>query len=172
MTRPYNVFLAVFALALLALPVMTHAQTPKDLGQFGGWSTYSFQENGQNSCFMAAHPQKDEGAYKKRGDIIATITHRPAEKTRNTFSYATGYAYKVKSDVTVTIDGQKFTLFTDGETAWAPDQATDDALAKAIQQGSQMVVTGTSSRGTLTKDTFSLKGSGDAHAAISRACGL
>ncbi len=170
MTRFHTALLAM--VAILLFPQTTYAQTPKNLGQFGSWTAYSFDENGQKVCFMTARPQKDEGNYKKRGAILATITHRAAEKTRNTFSYAAGYGYKQKSETLVTIDGQKFTLFTDGETAWAPDQATDDALAKAAQQGSQMVVTGTSSRGTLTKDTYSLKGSGDAYAAISRACGF
>ncbi len=170
MTRLYTLILA-----LLTLFAMTHtaqAQSPKTLGQFGSWTAYSLDEGGQKVCFMSARPQKDEGAYKKRDAISATIAHRPSEKTSNTFSYVAGYTYKPKSDVTVSIDGQTFTLFTDGGTAWAPDQTTDDSLAKATQKGSTMIVTGTSSRGTLTKDTFSLKGSGDAYAAISKACGL
>lgn len=35
-----------------------------------------------------------------------------------------------------------------------------------------MVVRGTSTRGTRTADTYSLKGTGDAYKAISTACGL
>lgn len=169
MTRFYTAAL----IALITLwPALAGAQSPSTLGQFGGWTAYQLTEGGKSLCFMTAKPQKDEGNYKKRGAILASIAHRPAEGTKNTFSYAAGYAYKPGSDVTITIDGQSFKLFTDNETAWTSDQATDDTLAKAVQQGASMIVTGTSSRGTLTKDTFSLKGSGDAYAAISKACGL
>ena len=167
----YVLLLSVTAACVMGASTV-FAQTSASLGTFGAWTAYSVTENGAKTCFMTAKPQKDEGNYSKRGDITASLTHRPAEKTKNTFSYAAGYSYKDKSDVTVTINGQVFTLFTAGENAWTPDQATDDTLARAIQQGSQMVVTGTSTRGTLTKDTYSLKGSGDAYAAISRACGL
>jgi cysteine synthase len=122
---------------------------------------------------MAASPDKMEPAGRKRDDILgAMITHTPGENARNTFNYVAGYPYKAASEVKVTVGDQTFTLFTQEDRAWAPDQATDDSIATAIKKGSKMVVKGTSARGTLTTDTFSLKGSGDAYAAISKACGV
>ena len=100
------------------------------------------------------------------------ITHRPAENTHNVFSYITGYAYKPGGDATVTIDGSRHVLFTQDDTAWAPDADTDSLLSLKIRSGSSMVVEGTSSRGTATKDTFGLKGSGAALDAINKECGL
>ena len=41
-----------------------------------------------------------------------------------------------------------------------------------MKKGNRMVVKGTSSRGTLTTDTFSLKGFTKAYGAIGKACGL
>ena len=67
---------------------------------------------------------------------------------------------------------KQFTLFTQNDMAWAVDDKTDRDIAKAIRGGSKMVVKGTSSRGTKTTDTFSLRGSSAAHDAISRECGL
>jgi hypothetical protein len=55
--------------------------------------------------------------------------------------------------------------------AWAPDTAQDNAITEAIKTGSSMVVKGTSSRGTVTTDTFSLSGSSKAYEAISTECG-
>lgn len=148
------------------------AADPRELGTFGKWSAYVFTEDGSKVCYMASQPDKDEGDYSRRGDIYALITHRPAEGTKNVFSYITGYPYKAGSDATVKIDGNTFTLFTQDETAWAPDAATDNRITESIRKGYNMVVKGTSSRGTLTTDTFSLKGSSDAHDAISRECGI
>ena len=142
------------------------------LSTHGAWSAYVFTENGQKVCYMASQPQKHEGNYTRRGEIFAIITHRPAEKSKNVFSYTAGYPYRTGSDVRVRVNGRNFTLFTQGDNAWTPDAKTDNDLADAIRRGSTMVVTGTSQRGTLTTDTFSLRGSAAAHNAISRECGM
>ncbi len=148
------------------------AQAPTLIGNYGDWAAYSFTEDGNKVCYMVSQPTKAQGNYTKRGDIFALITHRPAEKTKNVFSYITGYTYKDGSDVTVEANGERFTLFTQRDMAWTPDQDSDNRITDAIRKGSTMVVKGTSSRGTLTTDTFSLRGSGAAHDAISKACGV
>lgn len=146
------------------------AAEPRPLGVFGAWQAFVFYENGDKVCYMASQPTQAKGNYTKRGDIFALVTHRPGEGTRNVFSYITGYDYKSGSDATVKIDGDSFLLFTQDDTAWAPDAETDNKLTNHIRKGSKMVVTGTSSRGTLTTDTFSLRGSGAAYDAISKEC--
>lgn len=150
----------------------TLAADPKPVGQYGDWTSYYIMEGGQKVCYMVSKPVNAKGNYTNRGEIFALITHRPSENTKDVFSYITGYTYKQGSDATVKIDGKKYILFTQDDTAWAPDAAADSALAKAIRSGSNMVVTGTSSRGTLTTDTYSLKGSGAAYKAISKECGV
>jgi hypothetical protein len=159
-------------MATVGLATSALAQTPTLIGNYGDWAAYSFTENGNKVCYMVSQPTKAQGNYTKRGDIFALITHRPAENTKNVFSYITGYTYKNGSDVSVEANNQNFTLFTQNDMAWTPDQSTDNRLADAIRKGSRMVVKGTSSRGTLTTDTFSLKGSSGDHDAISKACGV
>jgi len=161
-----------FAVVALVMSFSSFAQAsePTKIGDYGDWSAYSFLENGKKVCYMVSSPKTDEGDYTRRGDIYTLITHRPSEGTRNVFSYIAGYPYKSESDVTVTIDARKFQLFTYEETAWAPDSSTDNALVNAIRKGSKMVVKGQSKRGTLTTDTYSLKGSSAAHDAIGSAC--
>ena len=143
---------------------------PKLIGEYGDWVAYKLIEDGNKVCYMASKPKKHEGNYTRRGEIYALITHRPVDGTKNVFSYMTGYPYKAGSDASVKIGSNRFTLFTQDETAWAPDSETDDALAAAIRKGSSMTVKGTSTRGTQTKDTFSLSGSGAAHEAITKEC--
>lgn len=166
----------ILSAALLALtvaaPGLARADEARTLGTFGDWTAYVFMEEGKKVCYMAAQPKKSEGAYSKRGDVYALITHRPSENTKDVFSYISGYSYKTGSDASVTIDGNKVTLFTQDDTAWTPDAATDAKMAQDIRKGSKMVVKGTSARGTQTTDTFSLKGSGEAHDAISKECGI
>jgi hypothetical protein len=161
---------AILALLVLSGPAFAQASEQQSLGEFGVWKAYKFQENGNDVCYMAASPDKHEGKYSRRGDIVAMITHRPAEGTKNVFSYMAGYAYKKGSNVDVLIDGRAFTLFTQNDMAWAADAAADASLAEAVQRGSKMVVKGVSAKGTETKDSFSLRGSSKAYQAITEAC--
>ena len=165
-----NLYAFVVTVATLTASSFAIAGEPTKIGDYGDWSAYSFLENGKKVCYMVSSPKTDEGKYTRRGDIYTLITHRPSENTRNVFSYIAGYPYKQDSDVTVKVDSKEFQLFTYEETAWAPDSSTDNALTGALRKGSKMVVKGKSKRGTLTTDTYSLKGSGAAHDAISKAC--
>lgn len=155
---------------VISSPNFARASESRPIGQFGAWQAFTFMEDGQKVCYMASKPSDMKGKYSSRGDVFALITHRPGEGTKNVFSYITGYTYKPSSDTIVKIDGDSFLLFTQDDTAWAPDAETDNKLADFIRKGSKMVVTGTSSRGTLTTDTFSLRGSSAAHDAITREC--
>ena len=169
-----------FALAGLCLVLATQAvaaadaRTPDVIGTYGNWNALSFTDNGGGKvCFMASLPKQQIGVSgKKRGKVQFFITHWAADKTRNTVSVSAGYAYKSGSKVTVSVDGKSYTLLTDGETAWAQDQATDNTITAAIRDGTTLTVKGTSARGTRTTDIYSLKGSGAAHDAITKACGL
>lgn len=170
-------FPAIIALlALLApafAPTPAAAQIVEPIGEAGKWRGYTFLEDGKKVCYMSAAPDKSEGDYKVRGEVFALITHRPAIDSRDVVSLIAGYPLKPDADILVTIDRKrKFTLFADKETAWARDDETDRALVQAMVKGSTMIVEGVSSRGTKTKDTYSLSGFGKMYRTISEACGL
>lgn len=165
-------FLFVFLVAFCACSISALAAQPRFLQAYGDWDTYVFTEDGGKVCYMASRPSKAEGSYSQRGEIYAYITHRPGEGTRDVFGYVTGYTYQNGGEAKVVIDGKATVLFTQDDKAWALDTKSDKELASAIQKGSSMVVHGVSSRGTKTKDTFSLKGSAKAYEAITKECGL
>ncbi len=169
-----SIFLMATLIVCFAFAHTAQAQSkPRQIGTTSGkWTAYVLVENGQKVCYMVSQPVKTQGNYSRRGDIYALITHRPSENTKNVFSYITGYKYKSGSKVTVRVNGKTFDLFTQDDTAWTPDPESDRKLAEAIRAGSTMVVKGTSSRGTLTTDTFSLSGSSDAYRKISKECGV
>lgn len=164
--------LTVFALALIVCFVSLPVLAADLLSTHKDWSVYTFNEDGHKVCFMAGQPKSKKGDYTKRGDVFALITHRPSDNSRDVVSFIAGYTFKKGSDVTVSVGSKKFTLFTDGDTAWTRDAADDSVLATAIRKGSSMIVRGTSKFGTLTTDTYSLSGSTSAYEAVSKACGL
>ena len=163
----------IFTIALIA--VLALAGTPvlaKQIGTFKDWSAHSEGKAKTRTCWIYSEPVKDEGKYSKRGRIYLLVTHRPAEKTINQVQFTAGYTFKKGSPVKVAIGSKKFQLFTNADTAWARSVKDDSALVAAMRSGSKMIVTGQSSRGTRTKDTYSLAGISAAHKAIGKACGL
>ena len=119
---------------------------------------------------MWSQPEKAEGNYTTRGDIYVFITHRPSEKKLDEIRFESGYPFKPTSQVDVTISEQHFSLTTDASTAWSASAGEEQKMVKAMRAGSSMVVEGTSQRGTVTTDTYSLKGFTAAHKAINKAC--
>ncbi|HZH26145.1 MAG TPA: invasion associated locus B family protein [Azospirillaceae bacterium] len=158
--------------AILATAPALAQQDPNHVGTYRNWSVFTLQEAAGRACFMASKPTKTEPGNVKRGEVYVTITHRPGEKVFDEVSFVAGYTFKPNSEVTVQVGNQTFTLFTDGDTAWARDESTDKGLAQAIRGGASMVVKGTSNRGTNTTDTYSLTGTGQAYGELNKACNV
>ena len=158
---------ALAVAGLSALPAMAAARV---IGAFEDWSAHQFDAEEGKVCYLYGEPRKSAGEYARRGETYLQVTHRAADGSRNVVSVTAGYSYRKDSEVTITIDGQKFSLFTDSDTAWAGDAAADNALVGAMRAGRSMVVEGISSRGTTTADTYSLSGFTAAHNAVDKAC--
>jgi hypothetical protein len=171
MQRVGRLILAAWAALLLAAPALAQS-TPKTLGEYRAWTALQYKERGDDVCFMSSSPEKWTSDPKgvNRGDIYMLVTHRPGAKIRDEVSVYAGYPYEEDSEVTVDIDGQQFKLFTDQDTAWAYDADSDRKLVQAMVRGNTMVIRGTSSRGSLTIDTYSLSGFTAARDAINKAC--
>ncbi len=73
-------------------------------------------------------------------------------------AFTGGYPFAQGSTVTVEIAGQDYQLFTEGEWAWPAGEGEDAEIVAAMKNGVEAVLTGASSRGTQTEDTFSLMG--------------
>ena len=149
-----------------------HGQEITELSKHGVWTAYSYSEDIGKVCYMASKPSSSMGKYKRRGDIFALLTHRPNEKSNNVISIITGYPYKENSEVNVKIGSSKYVMFTVGQRAWNRDEQTDEKMVKSMIRGANMTIKGTSSRGTLTTDIYSLNGFTAAHRVISKFCGI
>ena len=157
-------------LAFLSIAATPASAQQKTLGTFGDWTAVSDGSGNNRLCYIGSAPKKAEGKYTTRGSAHFLVTNRPADRVKGEVSVATGYVYKDGKDAEAEVDGKKFKLFTRGENAWAYDAGTDKAMVGALKAGRQLVVRGTSSRGTETTDTYSLSGFTAALAAIDKAC--
>lgn len=160
-------------ISLVLTSTVTFAQAPKSLGKHGSWHAYKKGD----VCYMVSMAKKSEGKYTKRGNVYAVVTHRPKIQSKNVLSLHAGYPFGKGDEVKVTVKSRKnkkvVKLFTEGEIAWCADAKTDNMMVDQLtKKGSEMLVEGKSSRGTKTKDTYSLAGSLKAYGAICKACGV
>jgi len=140
------------------------AQTQQRVDAKKDWSVFQATADGQRVCWIVSQPTKTsavrggKSVSVNRGDIFLMVSIRPADSVVNEISYLSGYPFKKGSEVKASVGAKNFTLFTEGENAWAPSSDDDAALIAAFRGGSKAKVEGVSSRGTKTSDTFSLAG--------------
>lgn len=167
---------ALLIASACALPGFAEAAQPQLLGAFKDWTAYSTQTGDSKVCYALSKPTASEPRKVRRDAIFFLVNDWPGRKARAEPEIVPGYEYKDGSDVTVEIGGDKFTLFTKNEGgaggAWVEAQADEERLVKAMKAGSQATVTGSSKRGTMTHDTYSLSGFADALAKADQACGM
>jgi hypothetical protein len=94
----------------------------------------------------------------RRGDVLLFVTYRPTQNVAGEISFTGGYPFAEGSTATMDVSGTTFELFTEGEYAWPATPADDLKIVTAMKRGANAVLTARSSRGTETKDTFSLLG--------------
>jgi invasion protein IalB len=144
------------------------AQTPKRIDGQGDWTVYEVTDSRGRVCYLASEPSNQTGNYSRRDNPAVLVVRLPGK----TGEYATvhpGYPYRKDSKVKVTIEGRDFELFTDGEHAFTYD-ADDESIVEAMKRGGTMTVRGTSTKGTYSLDTYSLKGFTAALDAMRGAC--
>lgn len=159
--------LVLFVILAFVAPALA---APKSLGKFGDWAAFVDGADKRKVCYVFSAPKKAEGKYKQRDPVFLLVSHRPGEKVSNEVSIDAGYDYKKDSEAAVSIAGRSFKMFTKGKNAWNRDAQVDRAMVEAMKGGSELVIKGTSQRGTQTTDTYSLNGFGAALAAITKAC--
>jgi invasion protein IalB len=133
------------------------------LGQYGDWGAYAASPGGKRVCFALSKPTSSSDVPANRRTaanvVYMFVSTRPDEKVRDEISILiTGYAFKPNSEANITVNGAGFAMYTQNDGAWVKNAAEEAKLIDAMRKGSDAVIKATTSRGTQTTDTFSLKG--------------
>ncbi len=162
---------AAAAGAALSAAVAAGAK-PTLLGQYGEWGAYAATPNGKKVCFAIAKPATSETTPpgRPRNPTYIFISSRPADKVNNELSIIIGYPFKSSADATVEVGATSFALYTQQDGAWIKNGTEEARLVEAMRGGQSAIVKGTSTKGTKTTDTFSLKGLAQALDRTDRDC--
>ena len=146
------------------------------LGQYGDWGAYTASPGGQKVCFALAKPTSSVDNPPNRrtaaNAVYMFISTRPAEKVSNEVSVlVTGYVFKAEHRSHRRRRRRELRRCTPRTTA--PGSRTRPKRRKLIdtmRKGADVVIKATTSRGTQTTDTFSLKGIAQALDRVAQEC--
>jgi invasion protein IalB len=145
------------------------------LGQYGDWGAYTASPAGQKVCFALSKPSSSVDNPPNRrtaaNPVYLFISTRPSEKVSNEVSVlVTGYEFKPNTEASVAVGGTNFAMYTQKDGAWVKNAADEAKLIDTMRKGADVVIKATTSRGTQTTDTFSLKGIAQALDRVSQEC--
>jgi hypothetical protein len=167
--------LGALALALSAGAGPAQTTSTNRVAAKTDWSV--FVEDDPTECWVVSAPQETVNTRDgrvvavTRGEILLWVTYRPGSGVKGEVSFTGGYPFRDGSTVNLQVGDAAFSLFADGEYAWPASEAEDAKILSAFRSGSTAVLTGVSSRGTTTKDTFSLLGISAALEEAEKRCG-
>lgn len=150
------------AAAVAAPAVFAQDQSTNRVAAKTDWSV--FVEDDPTECWGVSAPKKTVNTRDgrvvavKRSDILLFVFYRPGAEVKGQVTFTGGYPFAPNSTVNLNISGKQFELFTDGEWAWPASPSEDTKIITAMKRGAEALLTGRSSRGTKTEDTFSLLG--------------
>jgi len=172
---PVVVLAGVCFAASLSAATADEKEKPTSLGVTKSWAAYSRTTPDGKVCYALSKPVTKVPAKSKRDPIYILINDWPVRKVKGEIQVVPGYSYKDGEPVTVTVGTLSVEFFTKNEggsgSAWVKNAGDEQKLLNAMRSGSKLVVDGVSTRGTKTKDTYSLSGLGDALDKVHQACG-
>jgi len=156
--------------ALMAGPSL--AQTSENrVAANTDWSV--FVEDDPKQCWVVSAPRETVNTRDgrvvavQRGDILLLVSY--SDTQQGVVSFTGGYSFNAGAPIQLTIGEQTFDLFStendpgtqaydESEWAWSVNAEQEAAIVAAMKAGAEAVLTARSSRGTDTRDTFSLLG--------------
>lgn len=155
----------IVGLCLAALATTASAQQADSTNRVATKTAWSvFVEGDPKECWSVSAPKETVNTRDgrvvavRRSDILLFVFYRPGAGVKGQVTFTGGYPFAKGSTVNLNVSGTEFELFTEGEWAWPATEADDAKIITAMKRGAQAVLSARSSKGTRTKDSFSLLG--------------
>jgi invasion protein IalB len=155
-----------------AAPAVPGAPQPRLLEQYDEWGAYTAAPNGKKVCFALAKPITSSTVppNRPRDPAWMFISSRPNEKVKDEVSVIFGYGLKPNADANIEIAGGSYAMYTQADGGWVKNPAEESKLIETMRKGRDATVKGTSAKGTVSTDVYSLKGLAQALDKIGQEC--
>lgn len=154
--------LALVLTGAMATGVAAQETSTNQVATSTAWSV--FEDKDPRECWAVSAPTETVNTRDgrvvavRRGDILLMTFFRPGAGVQGQITFTGGYPFAPGSTVNMRVGDEGYELFTEGEWAWPATPEDDAKILAAMKRGVDAVLTARSSRGTQTKDTFSLLG--------------
>ncbi len=120
----------------------------------GEWSFVKTDEY----CYIGSRAiDTDLSPDKNRGNFYILV-YKNIGNPETVIQIEAGYDYKIGPKININIDNGDYEFYTTKDLPSAAWTENDDKVIFAMKKGLKLIVTGESSRGTITNDTYTLKG--------------
>lgn len=155
----------IFLVLVLAQPALA---ARAQLGVFGAWAALR-DTRPTLTCFVIAEvPNSLPG--KRRGPNYLSVAIAPRRAIDAQIHWAAGFPMDGDHPVSLTAGGHRFTLLPRGESAWAPDGATDAQIVNSLRRLRSVTLSARSVRGTQVSEQLPLEGFSAAFDTAQSAC--
>ena len=141
---------------ILKFLLVLYVALPSSLNalEVGKWSF----EKADEYCYIGSlATETDLSSDKKRGKFYVLV-YKNIGTLDTVVQIEAGYSYKVPSDIIISIDKGEYKFYTTEDLPTAAWTEEDAKVIFSMKKGLDLKVTGESSRGTITNDTYTLNG--------------
>lgn len=149
-------------LALAATSTWAQDTSENQVAVKTAWAV--FEDKDPKECWAVSVPRETVNTKDgrvvavRRGEIQLMAFYRPSAGVSGQITFTGGYPFAPGVPVSLEVDGENYSLTSEGEWAWSESAAADAKIIAAMKRGKDAVLTARSARGTQTKDSFSLLG--------------
>ena len=109
-------------------------------------------------CYIGSSPLKsDLPETKKRGENYILV-YKIIGSEENIIQVEAGYKYNLDKKINVKIDNANYEFYSTEDSQDTVQTDNEDKVIYAMKKGLELILNGESSRGTVTNDTYTLKG--------------
>ena len=146
------------------------AETPKSVGKYKNWLSFTTNTDKGKICFAQSVPSKRGPESFKREDSRIFVTFRPGENITDEVSITSGHLYK-PSSVVAKSGKSSFSFFSQEKFAWLLDEREEKKFIKLMKRATNLMIKANAKNGTQTTDHYSMMGFTKAYNTAKKVCG-
>ena len=146
------------------------AETPKSVGKYKNWQSFTTNTDKGKICFAQSVPSKRGPESFKREDSRIFVTFRPGENITDEVSITSGHLYK-PSSVVAKSGKSSFSFFSQEKFAWLLDEREEKKFIKLMKRATNLMIKANAKNGTQTTDHYSMMGFTKAYNTAKKVCG-
>ena len=152
------------------ISVKAIAETPKSVGKYKNWQSFTTNTDKGKICFAQSVPSKRGPESFKREDSRIFVTFRPGENITDEVSITSGHLYK-PSSVVAKSGKNSFSFFSQEKFAWLLDEREEKKFIKLMKRATNLMIKANAKNGTQTTDHYSMMGFTKAYNTAKKVCG-